>query len=74
MGGVNIININREIIDEDNEIYILIMELSYIGNLGKLNNNKFEKLDNEKRALSFLNIEKKKEFSENLLLKNSGII
>ena len=74
MGGVNIININREIIDEDNEIYILIMELSYIGNLGKLYNNKFEKLDNEKRALSFLNIEKKKEFSENLLLKNSGII
>ena len=58
--GVNIININREIIDEDNEIYILIMELSYIGNLGKLNNNKFEKLYNEKRGLSFLNIEKEK--------------
>ena len=36
------------------------MELSYIGNLGKLNNNKFEKLHNEKRALSFLNIEKEK--------------
>ena len=60
LGGVNIININREIIDEDNEIYILIMELSYIGNLGKLNNNKFEKLYNEKRGLSFLNIEKEK--------------
>ena len=36
------------------------MELSYIGNLGKLNNNKFEKLYNEKRGLSFLNIEKEK--------------
>ena len=70
--GINIIKINLEIIDEINEIYIIIMELSAMGHLGKLYYNGYETVDNHQRDLSFLNIEKDKRIFKEPFVEKFG--
>ena len=70
--GINIIKINLEIIDEINEIYIIIMELSSMGHLGKLYYNGYETVDNHQRDLSFLNIEKDKRIFKEPFVEKFG--
>ena len=61
--GVNIIKINKEIESKKNDLYIIIMELSTMGDLTKLY---FKEGKNGEKNISFLNIETEKKFSKNL--------
>ena len=64
--GKNIIKIVYEYFDEQEDFYMIVMELSSFGSLYQLIGKKGIK--------GHLTIEKKREFLKSLLTKNSGII
>ncbi len=70
--GKNIIKINSEIVDKDNKLYIIIMELSEIGHIGKLYYNGFLTINDEKKDLSYLNLEKDKRIFKEPFVEKFG--
>ena len=67
--GVNIIKINKEIETEDKKIYIVIMELSTMGDLTKLY---FKEGKDGEKNISFLNIETEKKILKEPFLEKFG--
>ena len=70
--GVNIIKINKEIETEDKKIYIIIMELSTMGDLTKLYFKIEKTSDGEKKNLSFLTLEEEKKIFKQPFLEKFG--
>ena len=70
--GVNIIKINKEIETEDKKIYIIIMELSTMGDLTKLYYKIEKTSDDEKKNLSFLTLEEEKKIFKQPFLEKFG--
>ena len=70
--GVNIIKINKEIETEDKKIYIVIMELSTMGDLTKLYFKIEKTSDGEKKNLSFLTLEEEKKIFKQPFLEKFG--
>ena len=70
--GVNIIKINKEIETEDKKIYIIIMELSTMGDLTKLYYKIEKTSDGENKNLSFLTLEEEKKIFKQPFLEKFG--
>ena len=70
--GVNIIKINKEIETENKKIYIIIMELSTMGDLTKLYFKIEKTSDGEKKNLSFLTLEEEKKIFKQPFLEKFG--
>ena len=70
--GVNIIKINKEIETEDKKMYIIIMELSTMGDLTKLYYKIEKTSDDEKKNLSFLTLEEEKKIFKQPFLEKFG--
>ena len=70
--GVNIIKINKEIETEDKKIYIVIMELSTMGDLTKLYYKIEKTSDGEDKNLSFLTLEEEKKIFKQPFLEKFG--
>ena len=70
--GVNIIKINKEIETEDKKIYIVIMELSTMGDLTKLYYKIEKTSDGENKNLSFLTLEEEKKIFKQPFLEKFG--
>ena len=70
--GVNIIKINKEIETEDKKIYIVIMELSTMGDLTKLYFKIEKTSDGEKKNLSFLTLEEEKKIFKQPFIEKFG--
>jgi len=67
--GVNIIKINKEIESKKNDLYIIIMELSTMGDLTKLY---FKEGKDGEKNISFLNIETEKKILKEPFLEKFG--
>ena len=70
--GVNIIKINKEIETEDKKIYIVIMELSTMGDLTKLYYKIEKTSDGENKNLSFLTLEEEKKIFKQPFIEKFG--